>query len=235
MITTIWRGNRPLRGFVVTADPHQALRFFRERRERLEERMQRPPVHSLARMCAAPVCSPRGVNPVNADADSPSIRLPQPDEIPEREKEDAMGAYLMMFASLAIGLPIPLVNLVASVIYFFVNRKNGRFVEFHSLQALLSHVPVVLLNAGLVGWLVGILVIPPHDSFTPAFFWFLLLVVLANITYIAWSIAALIHARKGRFFYMPLVGRMCFARCYGPKAETRRQARTWENRPPEGL
>ncbi len=67
--------------------------------------------------------------------------LPQPSEIPEREKEDAMGAYLMMFASLAIGLPIPLLNLVASVIYFFVNRKNGPFVAFHALQALLTHVP----------------------------------------------------------------------------------------------
>ena len=79
------------------------------------------------------------------------IRLPQPEEIAEREKEDAMAAYLMMFASLAIGLPIPLVNLIASFIYFFVNRKSSPFVAFHSLQALLTHVPVVLLNAGLVG------------------------------------------------------------------------------------
>ena len=85
------------------------------------------------------------------------IALPQPSEIPERQKDDAMGAYLMMFASLALGLPIPLLNLIASVIYFFVNRKNGDFVAFHALQALLSHIPVVLLNAGVIGWLVGIL------------------------------------------------------------------------------
>ncbi len=74
---------------------------------------------------------------------------------PNGEKEDAMGAYLMMFASLAIGLPIPLLNLVASVIYFFVNRKAGPFVAFHALQALPHHIPVVLLNAGVIGWLVG--------------------------------------------------------------------------------
>jgi len=42
---------------------------------------------------------------MSPDVGSPSISLPQPDEIPEREKEDAMGAYLMMFASLAIGSP----------------------------------------------------------------------------------------------------------------------------------
>jgi uncharacterized membrane protein len=165
---------------------------------------------------------------------SASLRLPQPDEIPEREKEDAMGAYLMMFASLAIGLPIPLVNLIASVIYFFVNRKNGLFVSFHALQALLTHVPVVLLNAGVIGWLISILVTPPHDSFTPAFFWYLFFVVLANLAYIAWSIVALIHARKGRFFYMPLLGRLCFARYYGPNAHVRKEPRSWENKPPEG-
>jgi len=141
----------------------------------------------------------------------------------------------MMFASMAIGLPIPLLNIVASIIYFFVNRKNGAFVAFHSLQALLMHVPVVLLNAGVIGWLVGILVTPPHDYFSPAFFWYLFFTVLVNIAYIVWSIVALVHARKGRFFYMPLVGRVCFARYYGPDAEARRSSRTWENRPPEGF
>lgn len=161
------------------------------------------------------------------------MRIPQPGEIPEREKEDAMAAYLMMFASLAIGLPIPLFNLIASVIYFLVNRKSSLFVAFHALQALLTHVPVVLLNAGVIGWLIGILV--TEGSFAPGFFWYLFFTILANLAYITWSIIALIHARKGRFVYMPLIGRFCFARYYGPKAEARRAPRQWENRPPEGL
>src|SRR5271157_855169 len=161
--------------------------------------------------------------------------VPQPEEIPERQKEDAMGAYLMMFASLALGLPIPLFNLIASVIYFFVNRKNGTFVAFHALQALITHIPVVLLNAGVIGWLIGILVTPPHSSFSPAFFWYLFFSVLANLAYVVWSIVALVHARKGHFIYMPLIGRFCFARYYGPRAEARRAARDWENRPPEGI
>ncbi len=172
---------------------------------------------------------------MSSDVVSSAGALPQPSEIPERQKEDAMGAYLMMFASLAIGLPIPLLNLVASVIYFFVNRKNGEFVAFHALQALLSHVPAVLLNAGVIGWLIGILVTPPHDAFTPGFFFFLFFVVLVNLAWIIWSIVALVHARKGHFFYMPLIGRMCFARYYGPGAQSRKAAASWQNRPPEGL
>jgi uncharacterized membrane protein len=143
-----------------------------------------------------------------------------------------MGAYLMMFASLAIGLPIPLVNLIASVIYFLVNRKSSPFAAFHSLQALLTHVPVVLLNAGAVGWLIGILV--SQAGFHAAFFWYLFFTVLVNVLYIAWSIVALIHASKGRFFYMPVVGRFCFSRYYGAKARVRRERPRWENKPPEG-
>ncbi|MCH8319303.1 MAG: hypothetical protein IIA88_12580, partial [Bacteroidetes bacterium] len=41
------------------------------------------------------------------------LPVPQPDEIPTREKEDAMGAYLMMFAAIAAGLPLPIINLIA--------------------------------------------------------------------------------------------------------------------------
>ena len=170
---------------------------------------------------------------MSSEDPSAPVRLPQPEEIPDREKEDAMAAYLMMFASLAIGLPIPLFNLIASVIYFLVNRKSSPFVAFHALQALLTHVPVVLLNAGLVGWLVGILV--SQAGFHAAFFWYLLFTILVNLAYIIWSIVALIHARKGRFFYMPVAGRLCFNRYYGPRAEARRSTRRWENRPPEGL
>lgn len=163
--------------------------------------------------------------------DATTTRLPQPQEITEREKDDAMGAYLMMFASLAIGLPIPLVNLIASVIYFLVNRKTSTFVAFHALQALLTHIPVVLLNAGVVAW---IIVNIASKNVVPVFFWYLFFTILVNLAWIVWSIVALIHANKGRFFYMPFFGRLCFGVYYGPHARTPRQPRVWENRPPEG-
>jgi len=162
-----------------------------------------------------------------------AIVLPQPEQITERERDDAMGAYLMMFASLAIGLPIPLVNLVASVIYFLVNRKTSPFVAFHAHQALLTHIPVVLLNAGVVAWL--IVNLATQAGFHPGFFWYLFFTVAVNLAYIAWSIVALVHAHKGRFFYMPLVGRLSFGRYYGRKAEERRAPARWVNRPPEGF
>jgi uncharacterized membrane protein len=160
--------------------------------------------------------------------------LPQPNEITEREKDDAMGAYLMMFASLALGLPIPLLNLIASVIYFLVNKKTSAFVAFHALQALLFHVPIVLVNAGLVAWIITNFA--THAPSWAWFLWYLLFTVLVNLAFIVWSIVALINANKGRFFYLPVVGRISFARYYGPNAARRpRRARVWENKPPEGF
>jgi len=56
-------------------------------------------------------------------SDYDAIRLPQPDEITRREREDAMGAYFMMFAAWGIGLPLPFLNLVAAGIYYGLHRR----------------------------------------------------------------------------------------------------------------
>jgi uncharacterized Tic20 family protein len=146
------------------------------------------------------------------------LRIPQPDEITDREKEDAMGAYFMMFAGLGIGLPLPFINLIASVIYYFVNRRKSRFVAFHSLQSLLEQVPVTVCNAALMTWLIVILF---TDMVFPQAFWvFLVFVVVVNLADIVISVIALTRARKGRFYYMPLFGRLAFSVYYGPRARS---------------
>ncbi len=76
--------------------------------------------------------------------------LEQPEEIETRIREDAMGAYLMMFGALAAGLPLPIINLIAAVVYYYINKGKSRFVRFHALQSLYSQIPTTLMNAGLV-------------------------------------------------------------------------------------
>ena len=160
------------------------------------------------------------------------IKLPQPNELSEREKDDAMGAYLMMFAAWAVGLPLPVLNLIAAVIYFYVNKKSSRFVAFHALQSLFSQVPVTMVNIGLVAWLVRTLI--GSNGFSSAFFIYLSFMVLINLLYLIFSIIGLVHARKGRFYYMPLFGRISFSRYYGPNAESLSKP-VPPNRPPEGF
>jgi uncharacterized membrane protein len=141
------------------------------------------------------------------------IAVPQPEEITVSEREDAMGAYLMMFASLAAGLPLPIINLVASIVYYFVNREKGKFVHFHCLHSLYAQIPSSLLNAGGMFWGLRIVfdILPFDDTFKA----YLIVVALANLLYFAFSIVAAVRARQGRFFYFVFFGKIAFQQVYG--------------------
>ena len=149
-------------------------------------------------------------------SDYDSITLPQPEEISRREREDAMGAYFMMFAAWGIGLPLPFLNLLAAVIYYGLNKKKSRFVAFHSLQSLTSQIPVTVANAGVLFWLIRNLV--REDFFSSAFWFYFAFTAALNLAYLITSIVALARAYKGNFFYFPLFGRWAFDRWYGPDA-----------------
>ncbi len=138
--------------------------------------------------------------------------IPQPDEIDIREKEDAMGAYFMMFAALAAGLPLPVLNLIAAIIYLFINKKKSRFVHFHSLQSLLSQLPTSLLNIGLVAWLVRILFF--DFEFDAYFKGYLAMVIAANLIYIIFSIIGAVKARRGEFYYFIFFGKVSYHYAY---------------------
>lgn len=149
----------------------------------------------------------------------------QVDDISTREREDAMGAYLMMFAALAAGLPLPIINLIAAIIYYYLNKNKSRFVKFHSLQSLYSQIPTTLLNATLVFWTIRILFrggsfdggdqLIAGFATVGEFFWgYLYLVIAANLTYILFSIIGAVRARNGRFYYFLFFGKIAYHFAY---------------------
>lgn len=143
--------------------------------------------------------------------------LPQPDEIETRVKEDAMGAYFMMFATSAIGMPLPILNLVAAIIYYYVNRSKGKFVQFHTLQSLWSQIPVTLLNSGLVAWTIVNFV---HDYDFSSYYWgYLIMVACANLIYFIFSIVGAVQARKGIFYYFLFFGKIAYHQVYQIRPE----------------
>ncbi|MBA3899133.1 MAG: DUF4870 domain-containing protein [Bacteroidetes bacterium] len=135
--------------------------------------------------------------------------LPQPDEVTVRECEDAMGAYFMMFAAIGAGLPLPIINLIASIIYYYINKSNSRFVKFHTLQSLISQIPLTILNAVLVFWAFRIFFYA-SVSYDQTFQGFMIMVILANLSYFIFSIIAAIRARKGRFYYFIFFGKIAY-------------------------
>ena len=157
------------------------------------------------------------------------VQIPQPHELSIREKEDAMGAYLMMFAALAVGLPFPILNLVAALIYYYVNRSKGRFVHFHLLQSLYSQIPTTLLNVVLVGWTVRILF---FDFELTSLYWgYLSMDLLANLFYFAFSIIAAIKSRKGQLYYFIFFGKIAYTQVFS-KSNSFYQEKELTNKPP---
>lgn len=142
--------------------------------------------------------------------------LPQPHELSEREKEDAMGAYLMMFASLATSLPLPVINLIAAVVYYYVNRKKSRFIHFNCLQSLLSQLPTTLVNWILLYWALQIFFFENYEI-NDYFYAYLGFSVLANLIYFVYSIVAAVRARKGIFMYFILFGPYAYQQVYSKK------------------
>lgn len=141
------------------------------------------------------------------------VDLPQPDYLSSREKEDGMVAYLMMVAAFALGLPLPVVNLIAALIYYSINRKKARFVHFHCLQSFLSQIPTTLMNWGLLYWALQVYLFNNYSE-TNFFFAYIVLVILANLIYIIFSIIAAVNAWKGNFYYFLIFGPYAYKRVY---------------------
>lgn len=167
--------------------------------------------------------------------------IEQPDQIATRDKEDAMGAYLMMFGALAAGLPLPIINLLAAIIYYVVNAKKSRFIKFHSLQSLLSQAPTTIMNAGLVFWTLKNIFSHDFDRHQPLenivdanqLYWgYLWTVVAANLMYVVFSIIAATKARKGQMYYFTFFGRLAYHYAYRIIPGENEQ-HPLENKPPQ--
>ena len=148
-------------------------------------------------------------------------QLPQPDEISIREREDAMGAYFMMFAAIAAGLPLPIINLIASIIYYYLNKAKSLFVKFHAMQSLISQIPTSLINAGAVFW--GIRIIFYEANFTNVYKGYLVFAVIVNLLYIIFSLIAAVKARSGKFYYFIFFGKYAYLKTFKIREKSEKQ------------
>jgi uncharacterized membrane protein len=157
--------------------------------------------------------------------------LQQPDEIAEREREDAMGAYLMMFAAVAIGLPLPVINLIASIIYYFINRKKSRFIHFHCVQALLTQIPTTVVNWVAVIWGVTILVSDQYEA-TELFWTYVVFAGACTLLYFIVSIVAAYKARQGKMYYFLVFGPWSYQIAYRVRPTDNLETSEPANKPP---
>lgn len=114
----------------------------------------------------------------------------------ENEMEHAANSYLMSLLAAMAGLPFPIVNLLATVIFYLANRKRTYYVRWHCTQALVSQLPLFCTNTILFWWTVRII----FGSVTVSSFYFayLFTVVIFNLLDFIATIYTAVKVRQGK-------------------------------------
>lgn len=131
----------------------------------------------------------------------------------EHEAEKASNSYLMSLIALIAGLPLPIVNLIATFIFYMGNRKGTYFVRWHCTQALLSQLSMLFINSFGFWWTISIIF--TDEVITSKYIAYLMAAFIFNLTEFIATIYTAIQTRKGIhiewWFYGNLTNLFCKA------------------------
>lgn len=130
----------------------------------------------------------------------------------EHEAEKAANSYLMSLVVVIMGVPLPVINLLATFFFYIANRKEGYFVRWHCTQALLSQCSLFLVNSVVFWWTLSILFSPSHQI-SNMYIAYVMTVFLVNFAEFSLTIFTAIKTRRGQhvswWFFGPLTQIVC--------------------------
>lgn len=113
----------------------------------------------------------------------------------EDEMEKASNGYLMSVMVIMAGMPLPIINLLATAAFYLFNRKSTYYVRWHCMQALLSQLTIMVVNSIALTWTIR--AFTGRVPFSDKYFAYVVLVIALNIIEIILNIIAAIRVRKG--------------------------------------
>ena len=116
--------------------------------------------------------------------------------VADHEAEKASNSYLMSLLALLMGMPLPIVNLIATLIFFLGNRRSTYFVRWHCTQALLSQLSVFFLNSYAFWWTISIVFTDAEISNN--YIAYVITIALFNLFEFVSTIYTAIEVRKGK-------------------------------------
>ena len=129
----------------------------------------------------------------------------------EDEKERASNCYVMSLVAVMIGLPMPIINLLATGIFYLMSRKGTFFVRWNAIQALVSQVPLFIMNNILFWWTVRILFC--FTDLSSAYIAYFITVNLYNVYDFIETVRSAVITRKGGvhrwYLYSTITDKMC--------------------------
>ena len=129
----------------------------------------------------------------------------------DHEAEKASNSYVMSLVALVAGLPLPIVNLIATFIFFLANKKGTYFVRWHCTQALLSQFSLLIINSFGFWWTISIIF--DSEPITNKYISYIITVFLFNLAEFITTIYTAVNTRKGIhvswWFYGNLTNLIC--------------------------
>jgi uncharacterized Tic20 family protein len=129
----------------------------------------------------------------------------------EHETERASNSYLMSLIAVIAGLPLPIVNLVATWIFYMGNRNGTYFVRWHCTQALLSQLSMLFVNSFGFWWTLSIIF--SDEIITNNYIAYMMTVFIFNMIEFVATIYTAMKTRKGFhvewWFYGDLTNLIC--------------------------
>ena len=124
----------------------------------------------------------------------------------EHERERASNSYLMSLVALIAGLPLPIINLLATFFFYLANRKGPYFVRWHCTQALFSQLALLGINSASFWWTMSILF--TDEKVSNKYFAYIFTVILFNLFEIFSTIYAATQVRKGKHIQFLFFGNL---------------------------
>lgn len=127
------------------------------------------------------------------------------------ESEKASNSYLMSLIAIMAGLPLPIINLVATLIFYLGNRNSTFFVRWHATQALLSQFSLLVMNSVAFWWTIDIII--QESDITSPYISYMITAFIFNLGEFIATIYTAIQTRKGIhvkwWFYGELTDKIC--------------------------
>ena len=113
----------------------------------------------------------------------------------EHEAEKASNSYLMSLIAIIAGLPIPIINLIATLSFYLGNRKGTYFVRWHCTQALVSQLSLIAMNSYGFWW--TIYIIFDSDVVSNNYISYIIAILIFNLLEFIATIYTAIQTRRG--------------------------------------
>lgn len=124
----------------------------------------------------------------------------------EHELEKASNSYLMSLIALIAGLPLPIINLMATFFFYIANIKGTYFVRWHCTQALLSQLSLLFINSFGFWWTISIIF--GSETVTNKYIAYIITILIFNIIEFIVTIITAIKVRKGIHVYWWFYGNL---------------------------